>query len=111
MSEPKTEPNPEEARFVPNADAISLETVVNVLVKKGVCTFDELYKEESELRLFRQEAQRQEYLRVKSKSEHSGNHWLKRWMAKKRWRRRLGTLLFGWQWKKVKRPVAREEVE
>jgi len=28
--------------------------------------------------------------------------WLKRTMVKRRWTRRLGTFLFGWEWKKVK---------
>jgi hypothetical protein len=34
-----------------------------------------------------------------SRKKHS---WLKRKMSKKRWSRRLGTFLFGWEWKKVK---------
>jgi hypothetical protein len=93
--------------FVPQADTISLETVVNMLVQKGVCTVDELFMLEGRVRDKREDEDDMEYLRTKIKvetSKHSSNHnWLKRKFSKYRWSRRLGSKLFGWKWKKVKR--------
>lgn len=94
---------------IPNADVISMEALVNVLVKKGLCTAEELFEEELHLR--------QQQTRIKTiplvatetmrvvdepDSRRHKQSWLKRKMAKRRWTRRLGTALFGWKWKKVK---------
>lgn len=97
-------------RKLPMADLISLETVVNLLVRKGVCTLEELFEEEkirqqynhlvkdvSIVRTGCQQSMREE------RSNRRKQSWLKRKMSKRRWTRRLGTALFGWQWKKIKR--------
>lgn len=93
----------------PISDIISVETVVNVLVQKGICTAEELFEEERRRREYSKqyreikivqppidpEQLRREELRKKQ-------NWLKRKVSKRRWSRHLGTRLFGWQWKKVK---------
>lgn len=94
--------------YVPQADSISLETVVNMLVQKKICTVDELFMLEGRIRDKRIEEQQINYVTTKIKSESqrhssSGHHWLKRRFSKYRWTRRLGARLFGWKWKKVKR--------
>jgi hypothetical protein len=38
-----TENNSSKIHYVPNADVISLETIVNMMVNKGICTADELF--------------------------------------------------------------------
>ncbi len=103
------EHEPPQPKVTPIADIISLETVVNMLVQKGVCTAEELYEEERRHReISRQlgkirivqtpidpEQLQREELRKKQ-------NWLKRKMSKHRWSRQLGTKVFGWQWKKVR---------
>lgn len=97
----------EKPEFVPQADSISIETVVNMLVKKGVCTVDELFILEGQVRENQSPTQEEEYYRTKHRSR-SNSHktrmgWLKKFFVKFRWTRRLGTKLFGWKWKKIKR--------
>ncbi|RMF62322.1 MAG: hypothetical protein D6743_12235 [Calditrichaeota bacterium] len=95
---------------LPIADIISLETVVNLLVDKGICTLEELYEEEWKRRRHLDGSKGQAYVNVGRDGRESGNmrshsdrqDWLKKKMIKRRWSRRLGTWLFGWQWKKVK---------
>jgi len=89
----------------------SLETVVRLLIRKGVLTADELAREVAEQRKreIEQHAQFVWALAEQKAREHHSSHrgyrrprsWLKRVMAKRRWTRRLGTFLFGWKWKKV----------
>ena len=116
---------PESSFGTPIADIVSLETVVNVLIRKGLCTPEELFEEERRKRSY--DEQIKDTLLVNTQSGRTRtNHdsrkqgWLKRKMSKRRWSRRLGTLLFGWQWKKVKvnrnaslgtSPTSRDEEE
>ena len=94
----------------PLADIISLETVVNVLVNKGLCTPEELFEEEQARRHYNRQVKdislvQTEPGSITHKSKKSRRHkqnWLKRKMSKRRWTRNLGTRLFGWRWKKVK---------
>ncbi|MFQ5603119.1 MAG: hypothetical protein ACE5HS_07610 [bacterium] len=94
----------------PLADIISLETVVNVLLQKGLCTPEELFEEERKRYHYQSKVKNvslvqtpQSLEQVDNKKKHGHNsHWLKRKMSKYRWTRRLGTALFGWRWKKVK---------
>jgi len=102
---------------VVHGDLISLEAVVSLLVKKGVLTTAELYDEEAQIRAEKEKAPpsyvvaipgESDSSRQQNGSSHRGHRhhrhgWLKRKMSKRRWTRRLGTRLFGWQWKKVKR--------
>ncbi|MDZ7261069.1 MAG: hypothetical protein ONB05_02985 [candidate division KSB1 bacterium] len=96
--------------FVPQADMISLETVVNMLVKKRLCTVDELFDEERKIREKNLEQRYSPVVNIQERSHHSRHSWLKRIMSKRRWTRRLGTFLFGWKWKKVKRTHEMEGV-
>lgn len=101
----------------PIADIVSLETIVNLLIRKGICTPEELYEEEQRVRQDRQTAEPtptpmvartlREPLPVNGSKRKSS--WLKRKMSKKRWSRRLGTFLFGWEWRKVKTTKSGEE--
>lgn len=87
------------------ADVVSLESVVNVLIRKGVCTAEELFEEEQSRRLYLDKAKNISLVRTDRKGRSSRRHkqsWLKRKMSRRKWTRRLGTALFGWEWKKVK---------
>jgi len=93
----------------PIADIVSLETVVNVLVRKGVCTSEELFEEERKLRNYGNKFKEVRVVRTSQDSAvlqreelRRKQNWLKRKMSKRRWSRQLGTRLFGWQWKKVR---------
>ena len=95
------------------ADIVSLETVVNVLVRKGLCTPDELFDEERKRREYQakvkdisivttESTSKQADSRKNGKSRRKTQTWLKGKMSQKRWSRRVATSLFGWEWKKVK---------
>ncbi len=97
----------------PLADVVSLETVVNVLIRKGVCTPDELFEEERKRREYQTNVKDISVVRTEStskqvdsrqdgKSRRKKQTWLKGKMSQKRWTRRVATSLFGWEWKKVK---------
>ncbi len=94
----------------PLADIISVETVINVLIQKGLCTPEELFEEERKLREYNSKVKDISIVNTShlsdSKSEEKSRRqkqkWLKRKMSKRRWTRRLGTKFLGWQWKKVK---------
>jgi hypothetical protein len=95
----------------PIAESVSLESVVNLLIRKGFCTPEELYDEEEKRQ--RELPGTTQATPVRIADRHSDEEasataatrkgsWLKRKMSKRRWTRRLGTRLFGWEWKKVK---------
>jgi len=92
------------------ADLISTEAVVNMLIRKGICTAEDLYDEERRLQQEAREFNSDTHFVDIPSMHESGlvppnrrrRSWLKRKMAKRRWTRRLGTQLFGWEWKKVK---------
>jgi len=93
-------------QFVPQGDTISLETVVNILINKGICTTSEIFMLEGQVREKKSAEQAAEYQRIRQQSRspvRSTRHKrLKRLFAKFKWSRRLGEKLFGWRWKKVK---------
>ena len=88
---------------VPDADVISLETIVNILVKKKICTKEELFMLEGRIQEQNRNTKKNNFVSVKKSHDKSGYSGLKRIMCKHRWTRRLGTTLFGWKWKKVKK--------
>lgn len=94
----------------PAADLVSLETIVNILLRKGICTPEELFEEEQNRRKDMEATQNISPVQISDARYYNGNgsrkkaksNWLKRRMSKYRWSRRLGTWLFGWKWKKVR---------
>ncbi|MBN2007820.1 hypothetical protein JW960_00585 [candidate division KSB1 bacterium] len=90
--------------WVPNANEISKETIINMLVTKGICTPEELFQMEGRLRDERSySADGGLVVNVKNVKDRGRFYGLKRSMSKRRWTRRLGTMLFGWKWKKIKK--------
>ncbi|MFQ5637547.1 MAG: hypothetical protein ACE5IR_06080 [bacterium] len=94
----------------PIADIVSLESVVNLLIQKGLCTPEELFEEERKRKTYQQTVKGVSLVKTRQMLNPAGErkvlrkkqNWLKRKMSKSRWSRKLGTSLFGWQWKKVK---------
>lgn len=98
---------------------VSLQALIEALVAKGVVTPEELSRFELEHRKKLHEQHQREqpsndsgrrtvnyhYYSISTQSSRSSSssrlRWLKRKMSKRRWTRRLGTLLFGWKWKKI----------
>lgn len=102
---------------------VSLEAVIEVLIKRGVCTEAELLSAENKLRNadfqpqtsdFRSRTMetapfkpvqtysaREEHRHQYHHHHHDGNR-IRRWAAKYKWSRRLGGLLFGWKWHRKK---------
>jgi len=98
----ETEDDSGSTGFVSNADVISLETMVNMMVNKGICTEEELFRMESLMQ--RQNQKNDSHFIPIQNYRHRGKFpALKRSMSKRRWSRQLGSLLFGWKWKKVKK--------
>jgi hypothetical protein len=96
----------ETPNFVPQGDSISVETIVNILVQKKICSVEELFRLEGQIREKQQVSHQTEYYRIKQQSEVVSNEtkhrWLRRFFIKYHWTRKLGTMLFGWRWKKVR---------
>ncbi|MGQ9560335.1 MAG: hypothetical protein ACUVTG_00555 [Candidatus Oleimicrobiaceae bacterium] len=82
----------------PLADTISLRTVVNLLLRKGVVSVEELLDEESRNLAWGSAPSSEEPMEP-TRRRAAG---LKRLMSKTRATRRIGTWLFGWRWKKVR---------
>lgn len=89
--------------YVPNADIISLETVVNMMVRKKICSAEELFILEGRVQELNHKAKKNNFIPVQNQYDRGRFPVLKRMMSKNRLSRRLGTLLFGWKWKKVKK--------
>jgi len=89
--------------LVPDADVISVETIVNILVKKNICTTEELFILEGRIQEQNRNNRKNNFVSVKNGDDHTSYSGLKRIMSKRRWTRRLGTALFGWKWRKVKK--------
>jgi hypothetical protein len=89
-------------------DRVSLEALINILIKRGLCTESELLAEENRLHALRETVTRIDFTPVpipRSGYEyklHDTNR-LRRWASKRHWSRRLGTLLFGWKWHRRKK--------
>ncbi|MDZ7264145.1 MAG: hypothetical protein ONB16_06135 [candidate division KSB1 bacterium] len=90
-------------QIVPNADVISPETIVHVLVNKGICTPDELFSLEGRIQKLNETATSNQVVNIQNQYDRGRFPELKRAMSKHRWSRRLGSFLFGWKWKKVKK--------
>ena len=91
------------------ADLVSLQALVNVLIRNGICTADELFEEEQAQRLYLNSAKDISIVKTdgsadshQRSSDKRNRSWLKRKMSKRRWTRKLGAIFFGWEWKKVK---------
>jgi len=91
------------------ADLVSLEALVNVLIRNGICTADELFEEEQTRRLYLNSVKDISIVKTdgsadshQGSSDKSNRSWLKRKMSKRRWTRKLAAILFGWEWKKVR---------
>jgi len=89
--------------FVPNADVISVETLVNMMVRKGICSVEELFMLEGRVQELNQKEVKNNFIKVKNNFDRGRFSGLKRAMSKYSWSRRIGTMLFGWKWKKVKK--------
>ncbi|UCE05378.1 MAG: hypothetical protein JSW07_17445 [bacterium] len=92
-----------EIDYVPNADVISLETMVHMMVNKGICTATELFMLEGRVQEINQQNKGNDFIPIKNHYHRGRFPGLKKAMSKFRWSRQLGTLLFGWKWKKVKK--------
>ena len=96
-------------------ERISVESLVAVLVRKGLCTEAELLEEENLRRVESDRFQDSEYVRIDN-DDVDAEHWdrpqhpLRKVFAKYRWSRRLGTAIFGWKWKKLKKDHSPERV-
>ena len=80
------------------AKEISKETLVKLLVAKGLLSVPELLDEEKKTRTssLPQQAHHVE------QNETAKNKGLRHFASKHRWSRNMTTFLFGWQWKKIK---------
>ena len=85
----------------PLADSISTSTLVNLLIRKGFISVEELIEAESKNLEFENTAQQYTRIRVRRKKKTKWKH-LKKLMSRRRWTRRLATKLFGWKWKRIK---------
>ncbi len=90
-------------------DLVSLEALVNVLIRNGICTAEELFEEERTRRLYLSSVKDISIVKTDGSADsHQGfstkgnRSWLKREMSKRRWTRKLGATFFGWEWKKVR---------
>lgn len=92
-----------EFKMVAGADQISLETVVNMLIQKGICTTDEIFGLEKNLIKSRNLNPEVTFINIQNPYNRGRFPGLKRAMSKHRWSRKLGSWLFGWKWKKVKK--------
>ena len=91
------------------ADLVSLGALVNVLIRNGICTAEELFEEERTRRLYLNSVKEISIVKTdgsadshQRSSDKRNRSWLKREMSKRRWTRKLGRALFGWEWKKVR---------
>ena len=89
--------------YVPNADVISLETIVNILVNKGICTTEELFTLEGCVQESNQKDSTKNFIPIQNQFDRGKFPAFKRAMSKHHWSRRIGTMLFGWKWKRVKK--------
>lgn len=94
---------------------ISTAALVRLLVKKGIVTSSEVLEAERQNREEAQQykesvAEPSSESRESDASKKTRHHYhdyrkhstLKNWASRKKWRRRLTTMLFGWHWRKSK---------
>lgn len=97
------ESNSSKIHYVPNADVISLETIVHMMVNKGICTADELFMLEGNVQELNSNDKKSQFVKIQNNFDRGRFSGLKKTMSKHSWSRKLGTMLFGWKWKKVKK--------
>jgi len=97
------ESNSSKINYVPNADVISLETIVHMMVNKGICTADELFMLEGNVQELNSNDKKSQFVKIQTNFDRGRFSGLKKTMSKHSWSRKLGTMLFGWKWKKVKK--------
>jgi len=74
---------------------ISTAALANLLITKGILNPAELLQQERALRL----SDADDSSSVSSRSKRAGR--LRQWASKRRWSRRLTSLVLRWEWKKV----------
>ena len=90
-----------------NLEQVSLETVIRVLVQRGLCTEAELLAEENRRRSLREPVTsfNNNFTPVQihrhRRRRHDSNP-LRRWASQYAWSRKLGTSLLGWKWHRKK---------
>ncbi|MGH7496580.1 MAG: hypothetical protein ACREOO_29875 [bacterium] len=102
----QAQPSPKPASEKLTRDRISLEALINVMVQQGFCTEEQLLAEEARLRTVHRTVSNLHFRPVRVSSvpgEKQRKHPIKKWAAERRWARRLGAFLFGWQWRKFKK--------
>lgn len=99
---------------VHGVENVSLEAVIAVLIKRGVCTEAELLTAETELRTsdFRPRAMEEAtYFKPvqtysareeRHRHRHVDDNRARRWAAQYSWARKIGGFLFGWKWHRKK---------
>ena len=100
------------------ADLVSLEALVNVLIRNGICTAEELFEEERTRRLYLNSTKNMSLVKAEdsgqsrgSSSDKRNRSWLRRKMSKRKWTRKLGEAFFGWEWRKVRNKKGVMQVE
>lgn len=86
----------------PLADTISVSTLVNLLLQKGILSVDELLEEESRTLQWQHESIKEATKRKFHILPNIKWRWLQRLMCRRHWSRVLGSRMFGWRWKKVR---------
>ena len=86
-----------------SADEISREKLLQMLLKKGGATADEMVKLEERIKEVKAQQQNISFVKIKNPYDRGKFPSLKRVMSKNRWSRKIGTQIFGWKWKKVKK--------
>jgi hypothetical protein len=99
----RLESNSSKIHYVPNADVISLETIVHMMVNKGICTADELFMLEGNVQEKNSNDNKSQFVKIQNNFDRGRFSGFKKTMSKHSWSRKLGTMLFGWKWKKVKK--------
>ena len=102
-SETSTKTNTKTQYWVPYANEISPETIVNLLVKKGICTANEIYSLEGKIRDDDAYPQNNAYVNIKNADDMDKFSTLKKIMSKHSITRKIGVSLFGWKWKRIKK--------
>jgi hypothetical protein len=102
----QAQPSPKPASGKLTSDKISLEALINVVLQQGLCTEEQLFAEEARLRAVQRTMSNMQFRPVRVSTaprEIQKKHPVKKWAAERRWARRIGGFLFGWQWRKFKK--------
>lgn len=97
----------------PGLENVSLEAVIEVLIKRGICTEAELLAAEDKIRNSDfvpptietapfKPVQTYSAREERHRHRHADAHRLRRWAARYSWSRKIGGFLFGWKWHRKK---------